>query len=140
MPKFKGQHFRALGPSNPLSPGETEAVEKVVGKSFPRIRRMLDTCVCDHGSRDHMHKLDSGDVDPDNTACLKCDCPEMEADAPTNVLNAMSWVAIRRAVPTLTLAEYLNISPDDIEPDGAEESPDPTDPTPTSPDIGASQV
>ena len=79
-------------------------------------------------------------MDPDNTTCQKCDCPEMEADAPTNVLNAMSWVAIRRAVPTLTLAEYLNISPDDIQPDEVQESPDPTEPTPTKPDTGPSQV
>jgi heterodisulfide reductase subunit B len=139
MPTFKGTHFRALSADNPISPGETEAIEKAVGISFPRIRRMMDSCVCDHSSTDHRHKLDSGDLDPDNTACVKCDCPEYESDTPVAVMNAMSWIAIRRAIPTFKLSDFQNCSVDDIQPDADGESPDPTEPTPTSPDIGVSQ-
>jgi hypothetical protein len=92
---YGGKQYDIVSPDK-MTPGEVDAVERATGLTFQKIRRMSDTCVCEHGLRDHTHKDDQGDIDKSDTSCTSCSCEKHEGDVPTRVTTAFMWVSVKR--------------------------------------------
>jgi hypothetical protein len=130
--KFHGETYPAIDMGR-LTPGETDAIERVTGLTLPKIKRMGSTCVCEHDVKAHTHKGDDGEQ-TDDTSCTSCDCDEHESDLPSRVNTAFMWIAIKRKSPTVAFKEVADQAFEDFQ--GAEEeAADPTVPSPSS-DMG----
>lgn len=135
--KFKGETYPAIDMGR-LTPGETDAVERVTQLTLPKIKRMGSTCVCEHDMKAHEHKDDDGELDTADISCTKCDCAEHESDLPSRVNTAFMWIAIKRKSPGVTFKDVADQAFEDF--GGAEgEAPDPTVPSPESEQGTASQ-
>lgn len=127
---YKGKQFDVVSPDK-MTPGEVDAIERATGLTFQKIRRMGETCVCDHSMRDHAHKDDAGDVVADDTSCTVCDCPQHEGDVPTRVTTAFMWVSIKRADMSVKFADVADQPMDSFAAEGSD-APDPTQPSATT--------
>jgi hypothetical protein len=128
--KFKGESYPAIDMAR-LTPGEADAVERVTGLTLPKITRMGETCVCEHGKKAHEHKDAEGNQ-TDDTSCADCGCEQHESDLPSRVNTAFMWVGIKRKSPAVTFREVADQAFEDF--GGADEEP-PVDPTqPSDPD------
>jgi hypothetical protein len=126
--KFRGEKYDDLD-FNKITPGEVGALEKQVGMVFPKIRRAIDMCVCDHGREDHAHKDDATGEPSDDTSCVKCEsCAEHLPSLPSGVNTALVWLAIKRHVPTVTYREVADTPYDELTDD--EPAQEPENPTP----------
>jgi hypothetical protein len=122
---YGGKQFDVVSPDK-MTPGEVDAIERATGLTFQKIRRMGETCVCEHGMRDHTHKDDAGDVVEDDTSCTVCSCEKHEGDVPTRVNTALMWVSIKRGDMSVKFSDVSNQPMDVfISEDGAD-VPDPT--------------
>jgi hypothetical protein len=96
-----------------LTPGEIDAIERATGLTLAKIRRMGDTCVCEHPASAHQHKDDAtGDLS--NGTCTRCDCPGHEGDVPSRVSTAFIWISLRRAYPTLKFSDVSDVEGSDL--------------------------
>jgi hypothetical protein len=125
--QYAGKTYPVLDPEK-FTPGETDAIERAVGMSFPKIRRMGDTCVCEHSAKQH---------DAETRACTLCSCDSHESDMPSRISTAMAWVSVKRGVPTLTFKEFSEgVTVADMYVDEPAEpeadAVDPTQPTPAT--------
>jgi hypothetical protein len=124
--KFRGETYGELDFAK-ITPAEVSAIEKQVRMSWPKIKRAMQTCVCEHGKQAHERKDDQGEL-TDVTSCTSCACEELEPDIPSEVSTAMLWVSVKRHVPTVTFREvadtpYADLAADD---EPAEEPENPT--------------
>ena len=130
MVTYAGQSVPLLAQEK-MTPGEIDAIERVTGLTFQKIRRMSDTCVCAHGAKVHLHRNGAGDLDPTDTSCGTCDCDEHEPDLPISVGTAVVWVSVRRVIATVQFSDIESVPQDelyaDLEPDVVA---DPTEPPP----------
>lgn len=120
---FKGTKIPDLSAGS-LKPSQVDAVEKVLGMSFPKIQRALELCVCGHGRKAHLTK----DGDLGGCRLTDCDCDQHSPDVPTRLSFAFAWVAIREQFPDLTFDDLLDTPGDELE----MEADDEADPTPPS--------
>jgi len=118
-------------PEDKMMPSEIDAVERATGLTLQKIRRMGQTCVCEHGVKAHTHKDAAGEEDTTDRSCEECDCPQHEGDVPTRVSTAFAWISVKRAVPALKYSDFADapISDWEVEDDAAEVE-DPTQPPP----------
>lgn len=116
-----------------LTTGEADAIERVIGMTIAKLNRVRQRCVCDHQVKLHQHLNVEGEVDESDSSCGvgDCDCDEFESDVSTLVGAALTWVAIKRVLPTTTFAELQASTGDEFEVlDDKEPDPDPTEPPP----------
>lgn len=111
-----------------MLPSEIDAVERVTGLTLQKIRRMGETCVCDHGMKAHTHKDDSGDQDTGDTSCAECDCEQHQGDVPMRVNTAFAWVSVKRGDPSVKYTEFADAPISDWEVEDATDEADPTQP------------
>ena len=117
-----------LVPQDKMMPSEIDAVERATGLTLQKIRRMGETCVCEHGVKAHTHKDDAGEVDEKDTSCTECDCPQHSGDVPMRVTTAFAWVSVKRGDPSVKYADFADAPLSDWEVEGEDE--DPTQPPP----------
>lgn len=122
---------------------EVSAVEKVTGLNMPMIRRMSAGCVCSHDVQEHVRYDDDDNLTAD-TSCKICKrkCDSFEADIPTLIRTAFTWVSIKRVEPTVKFSDVADAVGDDAptisyidddESDGSEADPTEADQPEESP-------
>jgi hypothetical protein len=122
---FEGEPYPIIA-QDKLTPGEIDAVERATGLTLQKMRRMGQTCVCEHDYTLHAHKDAAGEQDAEDTSCTACGCLEHEGDQPSRVTTAFIWVSIRRVKANVTFA---NVSGSVLEMEA-----DPEDPTQAPPE------
>ena len=85
-----------LVPQDKMMPSEIDAVERATGLTLQKIRRMGETCVCEHGLKAHTHKDDAGEEDKTDRSCTECDCEQHSGDMPIRVTTGVR-VGVREA-------------------------------------------
>lgn len=97
-------------PINRLTPGEVDAIERATQLTLGKIRRMGETCVCDHPITAHRHKDAEGAIREDLTACDRdeCRCETFAPDLPARFGTALMWISLRRVRPTIKLSEITD--------------------------------
>jgi len=130
--QFQGETYPMVA-QDKMTPGEIDAVERATGLTFQKIRRMGETCVCDHGVRDHTHLDDQGEQ-TDDTSCKVCtDCDQHQPDLPSRISTAFVWVSIKRVNPAVKFSDVSDAPMTELfQPDAEEPAaePDPTDAPP----------
>lgn len=126
---YAGKTFPLI-PEDKMMPSEIDAVERVTGLTLQKIRRMGQTCVCEHGVQAHTHKDAAGERDADDTSCAECDCPQHQGDVPMRVTTAFAWVSVKRGDPSVKYADFADGPLADWEVEGDDDDPDPTQPPP----------
>jgi len=103
-----------------MTPGEVDAIERVTGLTFQKIRRLGDQCVCDHPSGTHVHR-DAEGVQTADTSCTAagCSCDAHSADLPMRISTAFAWVSIRRQMPAVTFQEVSDTPLSELEDEDA---------------------
>lgn len=129
--EFNGKTYPLVS-NDKMTPGEIDAVERVTGLTFQKIRYMGSMCVCDHNVGAHTHRDEEGRV-TDDSSCLAegCPCGAHAADLPTRVSTAFVWVAIKRSEPTTTFEQINSASVDELKISATDEDAavDPTQPS-----------
>lgn len=116
-----------------MTPGEVGVLERTLAGefgdrtfTFQKLRRMGDSCVCDHNSNAHRHKDADGEFSED-TSCTQCDCDGHEPNVSPLVQVAFMWISLKRVDPSVKWQDVRDapIADFDVAGDGDE---DPTRP------------
>lgn len=128
---YAGGVYPLIAPDK-MTPGEIDSVERNTGLTMQKIRRMGETCVCEHQSADHTYKDAAGEIDTSDTSCSRCSCPKHEADVPMRINTAFAYISLRRCLPTLRFDEFADAPFADWNVEDEEGAPVPTEPPPAA--------